>query len=61
MQPIGRHRKVAVCRRMARLTQSPEVARALMQLADDFEQAHLSGDVEPLQPIPRPKTVRKVV
>jgi hypothetical protein len=39
MPPIVLRQKAAVCRRLARLAGEPEIARALLELAEDFEQA----------------------
>jgi hypothetical protein len=39
MSPIALRRKGAVCRRLARLARQPELALALLDLAEEFELA----------------------
>jgi len=46
MPPIGFRQKAAACRRLARLAQQPEIARTLLELAEDFEQAAVDCEVD---------------
>jgi hypothetical protein len=49
MPPIVLRQKGAVCRRLARLSWQPEIALALLELAEEFEHAAFDGEasVEP--------------
>jgi hypothetical protein len=46
MLPITLRQKGAACRRLARLARQPEIARALLELAEDFEQAAFECEAE---------------
>ena len=45
MDAVNFRRKAAVCRRLARLAEQPDIARALLELAEDFEQAAFDSEV----------------
>lgn len=58
MPPILLRQKGAVCRRLARLSWQPEIARALLELAEEFEHAAFEGEAggEPQRDPARPNS-----
>ena len=44
MPPLSLRRKAAACRRLARFARESDIADALIQLAEDFEQAAFDGE-----------------
>jgi hypothetical protein len=48
MAPIRLRQKAAACRRLARLAEQPDLASALLELAEEFELAAFDCEAEAL-------------